>query len=84
MNPNLRVLTLYCYGETPEEDYSATLSAMNIKLVMAKNTTIQNREAKAVMVLFLGDDSPIELTLSALDLLQLESVVGAYGFYEDH
>ena len=81
MEPNLKVLTLHAFGETPEGDCRVTLSAMSIKMVLAKDGMIQNRPVKEVTILFL-DSEPVCLYLSELDLLQLESVVGVYGFFE--
>lgn len=82
MNPNLRVLTLQHFGETPEEDLQVTLSAMSIKMVCARDTMVQDREVKETTVLFL-DSEEVCLNLNAIDLLQLQAVVGSYGFFEE-
>lgn len=82
MNPNMRVLTVTSLGETPEQDARVTLSAMNIKMTAALDGTIQGRPVKMTTILFM-DSEAIELALTEFDLLQVESVVGAYGFFED-
>lgn len=82
MIPNMRVLTLQHFGEKPEEDLEVTLLALSIKMVMARNIRIQEREIKEVTVLFM-DSEDVTLNLSPMDLLQLQSVVGAYGFFEE-
>jgi hypothetical protein len=82
MIPNMRVLTLNSFGETPEEDFRVTLSAMNIKMVAAQDGMIQNRPVKVTTVLFIGDSECVTLNLSDFDLNQLENCVGAYGYIE--
>lgn len=82
MNPNMRVLTLQHFGETEADNLQVTLSALLIKAVMAKDIEVQGRPVKQSIVLFMDSD-PIELNLSPIDLMQLESVVGAYGFFEE-
>ncbi len=81
MIPDMRVLTLRHIGETADEDLEITLCAMAIKMVAARDIKVQGREAKETTVLFL-DSEPCVLNLNHIDLLQLQSVVGAYGFYE--
>jgi hypothetical protein len=81
MNPDMRVLTLKHFGETSEDDLEVTLAALSIKMVAAKDTVIQGRQVKQTTILFL-DSEPVELNLSAFDLMALTNVVGAYGFYE--
>ncbi len=78
----MRVLTLSHFGEKPEDDLQVTLSAMNIKMTAAKDAQVQGRPVKNVTILFMDSD-PIELNLSAFDLLQLETIVGSYGFFEE-
>ena len=82
MIPNMRVLTLQHYGETPEDDLQVTLSPATIKMVASKDVQIQGRLVKEVTILFIDSD-PVELNLSPIDLLSLQSVVGAYGFYDE-
>jgi len=82
MLPNLRVLTLSHYGETPADDLQVTLSALCIKAVVAKDTEVQGRPVKQVTVLFM-DSEPLELNLNEIDTLQLQSVVGSYGFLDE-
>jgi hypothetical protein len=82
MEPNLRVLTLTAFGETAAEDYEVTLSAMAIKMVAAQDGVVQDRPVKTTTILFM-DSEPVTLHLSPVDLLQLQSVVGAYGFLEN-
>lgn len=82
MTPELRVLTLQHYGETPEEDQRVTLSAISIKMVAAQLGTMQGRPVNLTSILFLDSD-PVNLVLNDIDLRQLESVVGTYGFYEE-
>jgi hypothetical protein len=79
MTPDMRVLNLQHYGETPEEDLEVTLSPMTIKMVAAKNVTVQGREVKETTILFL-DSEPVTLNLNSIDLLSLQSVIGAYSF----
>lgn len=81
MIPNLRVLTVTSLGETEAENARVTLSAMNIKMTAAMDGQIQGRPAKITTILFL-DSEAIEIAISEFDLLQLESVVGAYSFGE--
>lgn len=81
MNPDMRVLNLQHYGETPEDDLEVTLSPMAIKMVAAKNIVVQNREVKETTILFL-DSEPITLNLNSIDLISLQNVIGAYGFFE--
>jgi len=83
MLPNMRVLTVLDLGETPEQNASVTLSALNIKMVAAMDGEVQGRPAKLVSVFFLGEDQPVGLTLTDFDLLQIQQVVGSYGFYEE-
>lgn len=78
---DMRVLTVTSFGNTPEEDMRVTLSPMTIKMVVARDGTIQDRVVKIVVIMFLDSD-PVELKLSDYDLLQLEQVVGSYGFAE--
>lgn len=82
MIPNMRVLTLHSFGETPEEDFRVTLSAMSIKMVAAQDGMVQNRPIKVTTILFMDDPETVTLNLSDFDLTQLESVVGAYGYIE--
>lgn len=82
MIPNMRVLTVTNLGETEAENARVTLSAMNIKMTAAVDGEIQGRPVKMTAIFFMDDMDPIELALSEFDLLQIESVVGAYGFYE--
>ena len=77
----MRVLRVTNLGETPEENAQVTLAAMNIKMTIAVDSEIQGRPVKTTTILFM-DSEAVELTLSEFDLLQIESVVGAYGFYE--
>lgn len=79
---NMRVLTLHHFGETAEDDLQVTLSAMSIKMTAAKDVEVQGRPVKQVTILF-TDSEPVELNISAMDLLNLESVVGSYGFFEE-
>lgn len=82
MNPNMRILTVHSLGDTPDENYRVTLSAMSIKMVASQDGMVQDRPVKKTRILFeMGD--PVELNLSDFDLMQIESVVGAYGFMED-
>jgi hypothetical protein len=83
MMPDMRVLTLNSFGETAADDLRVTLSAMNIKAVIAQDGNVQNRPVKITTVMFMGDPEAVTLKLSEFDLLQLESVVGAYGFFEE-
>ena len=82
MIPNMRVLTLTNLGETEAENARVTLSAVCIKMTAAMDGMVQGRPVKIVTILFLDDSEPISLSLSDLDCLQLESVVGAYGYYD--
>lgn len=82
MIPNLRILTLTSYGDTEEENFTVTLSAMGIKAVFSKPTVIQDRPANDVVVLFYDDSEEVCLQLNDLDLNQLQSVVGTYGLME--
>jgi hypothetical protein len=82
MLPNMRVLTLHSYGETSEEDFRVTLSVMNIKMVAAQDGMVQNRPVKVTTILFMDDPEHVTLNLSEFDLLQIEGIVGAYGFME--
>ena len=82
MHPNMRVLTVTSLGETEAENARITLSALNIKMTAAIDGEVQGRPAKLTSIFFLGDDEVVELALSEFDLLQIESVVGAYGFFE--
>jgi hypothetical protein len=52
-----------------------------IKMVAAKPVLVQGKELKNTLVMFIDSD-PVELNLSEFDLLQLQNVVGAYGFFE--
>jgi len=83
MIPNMRVLTVTSFGETPEENYRVTLSAMNIKMVAAQDGIVQGRPVKVTTVLFMDDPESVTLNLSEFDLLQVEGVVGSYGFMEE-
>jgi hypothetical protein len=83
MHPNMRVLTLHSYGDTPEEDFRVTLAVMNIKMVAAQDGMVQDRPVKVTTILFMDDPEHVTLNLSEFDLLQIESVIGAYGFMED-
>jgi hypothetical protein len=40
MEPNLRVLTLHAFGETPEDDLRVTLCPMTIKMIASQDGTI--------------------------------------------
>jgi hypothetical protein len=84
MNPNvnLRVLTVTNLGETEALNARITLSAMSIKMTAAMDGVIQDRPVKLTTILFLDDSDPVSLALSEFDLLQIESVVGSYGFFE--
>lgn len=82
MNPNLRVLTLTHYGTTPEENTKITLAAYAIKMTAARDGFIQDRPIKVTEIYFFEEGDGITLNLSDFDLLQLESVVGAYEFPE--
>jgi len=79
MQPDLRVLTVTSYGETPEEDLRVTLNGQVIKMVAAKDVVAQGRSAKETTILFM-DSEPVTLILNLVDLMQLESVIGAYSF----
>ena len=83
MIPNMRVLTLHAFGETPEDDFRVTLSAISVKMIIAQDGVLQDRPIKQVTVLFMDDSEPVQLSLSEFDLLQLESVVGGYGYMEE-
>jgi hypothetical protein len=80
-HPDLRILTLHHFGELPEEDLRVTLAAMNIKMIAAKDGTVQNRPVKITTILFM-DSEPVTLNLNEIDLMAVENVVGAYGFME--
>ena len=84
MNPiDMRVLTITSFGETPELNARVTLAAMNIKMVSAVDGEMQGRSVKMTTILFLDDPhGKVELALSEFDLLQIESVVGSYGFLD--
>ena len=77
----MRVLTVTSFGETAQEDLRVTLSPMNIKMTAAKDGEVQGRPIKMVAVLFMDGES-VELNLNEYDLLQVENVIGAYGFFE--
>jgi hypothetical protein len=79
MIPNMRVLTLQHFGETASDNLQVTLAPMSIKMVAARDAEVQGRSVKETTILFL-DSEPIELNLSPIDLMQVESVVGSYGF----
>ena len=81
MEPNLSILTITSLGPTPEENLRITLSAMMIKMTAARDGIVQNRPVKITTVFFVDSD-PVELVLTDLDLAQVESVVGAYGFQD--
>ena len=83
MHPNLRILTVTCLGDTEKENARVTLSAVNIKMTAAIDGEIQGRPIKKVAIFFIGEDMPTELIVTDFDLLQIESVVGAYGFLEE-
>lgn len=82
MHPNLHVLTVTNIGETEADNARVTLSAMNIKMCVAVEGEAQGRPVKVTTIFFMGEGSNngIELTLSELDLMQIESAVGTYGF----
>jgi hypothetical protein len=82
MMPDLRVLTLTHFGETSKEDAKITLAACHIKMTSAQESTVQDRPINITTIYFLDDPETVTLNLSALDLLQLESVVGGYGIFE--
>lgn len=82
MIPNMRVLTINSLGETEKENARVTLSAAMIKMVAAQDGVMQNRPVKIVTVYFL-DSEEVSFALTEFDLLQIESVVGAYGFLEE-
>lgn len=84
MHPNMRTLRVVDLGETAEENAQVTLSAMNVKMTAAIDGVIQNRPCKMTTIFFLDDSEPAFLALSDFDLLQIESVVGAFAFYEGH
>jgi hypothetical protein len=84
MIPNMRTLRVTDLGETAEENAQVTLSAMTIKMTAAVDGEIQGRPCKMTTIFFLEDSQPAFLALSDFDLLQIESVIGAYGFYEGH
>lgn len=81
MNPDLRVLTLKHYGETPSEDLEVTLSPLMVKAVLAKDILVQDRPVKETTVIFL-DSEPLMFNLNSLDLITIQNVVGSYGFFE--
>jgi hypothetical protein len=83
MIPNMRILTVTCLGETERENARVTLSAMNVKMTAAVDGEMQGRPVKITAVFFVGEDMPTELVLSEFDLLQIESCIGAYGFFEE-
>jgi hypothetical protein len=82
MHPNMRVLTLSHYGETPADDLQVTLNPGSIKMVVAQNGFIQNREIKITTIFFVDKLEPVEFNLSGIELLDLQQVIGAYGFFE--
>jgi hypothetical protein len=82
MHPNMRTLRVVDLGESPDQNASVTLSAMNVKMTASIDGEIQGRPCKMTTIFFLDDSEPAFLALSEFDLLQIESVVGAYGFYE--
>lgn len=82
MNPNLRVLKVHHFGETPVDDLDVSIAAMLIKIVTTKDGMAQNRPIKITTLFFLDDSEPVELNLSEFDTLQIESVVASYGFQE--
>jgi hypothetical protein len=83
MQPQMRTMTLLSYGEKPEDNLRVTLSVMGIKATLSKDVTVQGRAAKEMTVLFFDDSAPIILMLNELDSLQLESVVGCYGIFQE-
>ena len=82
MNPSMRILTLNSYGETEELDSRVTIAPMNIKALFVGAATMQGRAVKETIVLFLDDSEPLTLYLNELDVIELERVVGTYGFFE--
>lgn len=81
MQPDLRVLTVTSFGEKSEDDLRITLCGQLIKMIAARDTIIQNRAVKETTILFIDSES-VTLNLSEFDLIQIESVVGSYGFCE--
>jgi hypothetical protein len=81
MNPiNMRVLTVIGLGETEADNARVTLAATNIKMTAAVDGVIQDRPVKMTTIIFTDDSEPVTLALSEFDLLQIENVVGSYGF----
>ena len=81
MIPEMRVLRVTDLGETEKENAQITLSAMTVKMTAAIDGEIQGRPCKVTTIFFLDDSEPVSLALSEFDLLQIEGVVGSYGFY---
>lgn len=82
MNPDMRILTVTSYGETEEDNSQVTLAPMSIKMCASKNGKIQGRDIKKTLILFVDSDE-IELNLNDLDLMQIQSVIGSYGYYNE-
>ena len=81
MEMEMQKLTVYHYGETPEEDRRVTLSPQMVVAVVAEieDTTVQGRTVRNVTVLA-SDGGNLPLSINHEDLEKLESVIGAYSF----
>lgn len=74
---DVRVLTVTCFGDAPEENDRVTFNPMVIKFIRAKDDIKQGRPVKKVTV-YMDECIMEEFFMSEYDLLTLEAAIGGY------